>query len=576
MTCVEKTKKKTRVETGWFFVVRKSIKDIMLKKSFALSNERWEHLVDSFQIEFPSPTLSFPSHIESQGVTLDFQENTIDRVMARPEILYKSRPYLKYIVPDIIRCLTREDNANKSIDLGCILVKHELSKHDPAQLDFILGCVTDVLDAMKDIHASLHPRMKTPFPMVQLKNNASSNDPSILSKLDMVVGMVKDFANTEAISTYLREYPNLVGHNLQKYQETCFKLCVQVLEDRSSWMSNLQHLKDRIEKALHVSYGLIAEMSKVHGYLQQMQTLTDPASKRHLPPLLQSMTRRAVHNFTKDCRKILEAVCPDGVSVIFGDTIRTRFDTFQADQLCRFEGVIFDTWANRADMHDASKSLIMLCDVFRNFAKRSPLDVFDTHTELSSILQNVDESFPSRFYIQSITTVEILEKATKVAGISGVSPNSISSVYRHLVKKRAREAVNAGRFHVQTELRFFQIFYKQVLPTMYSSGILAMRTYQVYRDLCSIMGLPFEPYAEKVFFEHTCETLILDPFDWVPPPVLSRPAAALMSACRDLVLSVEEIAVLSPSWIQRLSCLEKKKDIQAEYEHIRNELQPSQ
>lgn len=537
----------------------------MLKKNFALSNERWERLADKFHIEFQyPPTDCYPSQIESQGVRLRFDKEVLDRIRGRPDILCKPKSFLRYVVPSILRGLMSQENQKHTIDLKRLLLEENLSKLESAQLDFVVGCVQDVLDAMQEIHATLNPEPSGAQDKTRIRrihNATSSNDTTIRGKLNMVLDTVKAFCEKEAISTYLREYPTHVGQNLVKYQEACHELCIQALEDKASWSSCLQRLTNTLDEALHMSYALIAEICKVQGFLQQLMTLTDPTSRRPLHPLLHSLCRRAILNFSKDCRRMLETCCPEGAGVIFGNTLRTTFHSFHTDHLCKFEGVIFDTWTNQADTHDASKSLIILCDVFRNFIKRSPFDVFTTQTELHSILESIEQAFPNRFYLQVVTTIEILKKAIKVAGITAPFPTSMSGVFKCLVKKRAREAVNAGHFDVQAELRFYQQFYTQVLPTTYSSGILALRTYQVYRDLCSLLGLHFHACAERVFFEDVCETLILDPFDWVPPPLLNRQAAALLSACRDLVLRAEQTATLSPFWVQRLSGLEKKRTL---------------
>ena len=133
--------------------------------------------------------------------------------------------------------------------------------------------------------------------------------------------------------------------------------------------------------------------------------------------------------------------------------------------------------------------------------------------------------------------------------------HTMKQVWAQLVRTKALDAVLQTTFDVDKVIATYRKLYaKYPKDWDYSSSLLAMATYQVYTDVCIMLGLASTRCPEKAFFDkHKPETIIPQAWQWMPPPLVPRACAEAVAACRDLVLSTLQETVLPPAYIAQLA-----------------------
>lgn len=97
-------------------------------------------------------------------------------------------------------------------------------------------------------------------------------------------------------------------------------------------------------------------------------------------------------------------------------------------------------------------------------------------------------------------------------------------------------------------MAFFQSFFEQVRPPIYSSALLTLRVYELYRAACLVLGLtPSSLESLDTIFQGPSETLVPEPLLWCPAPIPRRPIADAVLACRRK-LSLD----IPYEWLRRL------------------------
>jgi hypothetical protein len=480
-------------------------------------------------------------------------------------------PVMKIVLPDILATLVSPENHDQPLDARRRLVEM-LPRDFPTQdIEAMLQALQQVVQAMDKIHVLLDPN-GNPLARAQLVEVLPPPPPSVLydqlqHKLDQVVDVVLTFATNEGVRSYLQTQPQHArGANIHNFQQASFKLCWQAVSPKHAQWS-VDRLHDKMIHALEVSGQLVNEISKCHGFLNDLSTMALHESQGTrtggFPPLLASFVKRALLNFRQECLKCLTKTCPGAVDVICGDSfletgLLPPLDRFRVDNMVKHQGIILDMWTGKADLIPISKDLVVLADIFHDFAKNPPFSLFVKHTRVSDLLERILQTVaPERRFVHTVTSGKVLANANRVGNFHPPM-KSLTQVYKRLIKRRVMDAVLVKKkFDLDATLRYFQEFYHEIRPPVFNSGILAMRVYQVYRDVCILLGLPMDvPLPEKSFFQDISETLVPDPFCWVSPPLASRQVAEIVAACRDLILSYTQSPELSPTWVERLAtCL---------------------
>lgn len=540
-----------------------------MKKTFGLNDVSWERLIESSS-KMVDPVFFSP---ENQA-TFKLGNESTSYFKQHPEALGDSRQVLKYILPEIIEGALCPENHGKHVDLA-VLLSQEIGV-DPSIVNGIADAVCRTLFAMDKIHACLHP-LEGPLPRCQVDYDSPSNppNPALSQDLDRVVGMARTLAASDVLHTYLQHHKPQT--TLQRFERACFKLCVQAASSDKS--ITVDKLGDRMAHALDVSAALVREIAKCHGFLDALMTMADAASPAAFPPLLRSLCRRAVLNFTGECVNVLNKVCPEAAGEITGNAETPDFQAFRLEQIMKHQALIFDTWKLNTDMTSLSRDLLHLARICRQFAKTPPFDVFASRTPILRLLDEIEDCFPNRIILHPIASHNVLVRANEEARMPP-PPKNLGRVYRFLMKQQVTNAVLSEQgYDLSTTLKFFQEFYKRVRPPVFSSGILALRVYQLYRDVCVILGLTPEPaLPEKAFFQNVSETLVPDPFTWAPAPLADRHVADAICDCRDMILAYTQTPQLPEIWVRRLlgylcgNRTYKKDDMQNIYHHIQNEL----
>lgn len=544
----------------------------MKRNDFGLFKKRrkWEMLIDTSSSLLPFP-LCDDNNDNNEPDTPDFD-------------LANVRPVMKIVLPDILEKVVSPENHDQPLDARRMLVEMLPQKFPPQEIDSMLHALQQVVQAMDKIHAILHP-MGTPLARAQLEVVLPQCvvDDQLQHKLDQVIGMVSAFATNDALRSYLQTQPQHArGHNIQKFQQASFKLCWQAVSPKDNQWS-VDRLREKMIHALDMSSQLVNEISKCHGFLNDLSTMAEQESQ---PPLLTSLVQRALLNFRQECLKCLMKTCPGAVDSICGGSFLEKgllppLDRFRVENMVKHQAIILDMWTGKADLTSISRDLIVLAQIFHDFAKNPPFSIFVKHTNVSDILETILQTFPSeKHFMYTVTSGKVLAKANR-KGNFYPPLKSLSQVYKRLIKRRVMDAVLVKKkYDLDATLRYFQDFYHEVRPPIFNSGILAMRVYQVYRDVSIILGLPLDvPLPEKSFFQDISETLVLDPFCWVPPPLASRQVAEIVAACRDLILSYTQSPELPPTWVEKLvTCLcddtsYTKKQMMVEYGRIQTLLE---
>lgn len=138
---------------------------------------------------------------------------------------------------------------------------------------------------------------------------------------------------------------------------------------------------------------------------------------------------------------------------------------------------------------------------------------------------------------------------------------TMDDVWRDVIQKQALACVRQQDFDPDQVVSFYHRLYKtghHHYPKTwdFSSQLLAMATYQVYADASVTLGLPVQRFAESRFFDKRIpETLVPQPWAWMPPPLVPRQCAEAAALCKDLVLTHTQDPVLAPTWVDSLAPL---------------------
>lgn len=540
----------------------------MQKNDFGLRTHKWKTLLDTstslLQIEqgFP-PTVNVPK----DNVVVRFAQSTLAKMQKRPSVLNKVPLVLRIVLPDILQSILREENHGKTIHVDKLLVDVLDTRLTPKDLRCIVDTTCLVVQTMDAIYALLHPSSPTPkMPRAQVapSPDMSADNGELKVKLDQVVAMVREFAETELMDPYLRLHAP--GRNVQKFQQASFRLCMHATYAKRDW--SVGPLRSTMMHAMDASFRLVREITQCHGFLEELETLVSTKTGTHrFPPLLASFCQRAMLNFTHEAHGVLAHICPDAIPIVFSGSgqdgqTSPSFHDFRLINMVKHQALFFDTWMQSANTACLFKDLLLLVNIFKDIVKTPPLSLFVQHTSLSKTLAHIHAATASKRFDDMATHMPttspaVVAKAVDFAALPDPPPVvSLVHIYQRLIKRLAKEALFPKRkFVLEDVVAYFQAFYHHVQPPVFHSGILAMRVYQVYRDASYILGLPLDTtLPEKAFFQdHLPETLVPDPYAWIPPPLARRSVAQGVSMCRDLVLAYVQEAQLPDTWIERLA-----------------------
>lgn len=547
-----------------------------MKKKFGLNDMAWERLLETSSHMIQST--SFPSEIvlAPSNAVITFASSATTHFQKHPESLSSLPEVLKFALPDIVTSILSFENHGKEVDLHTLLVK-ELGL-DVGVAEGAADAIRRILLAVDQIHHCLHPLDKsTARARVVYAGECAFSNPGLASNLDAIVKTAKGFAESDLLREYLATHEP--QGTLQRFQRACVKLCVQAAHSDTS--VSLGRLKDRMAHAVDVAACLVKEIATCHGFLDALVTMTDTTRPGAFPALLGSMCRRAALNFARECTSMLRMVCPEAAETIAqgleGDPV---FSAFRLESIVKYQALIFDTWQHNPSTTILSQDLLFLAQILRDFQKTPPFDALVRRTPISRLVEEIEDCFPNRIIIHPIASHRVLATANEAASMPP-PPKNLGKVYQFLIKQQAANAVRSEQgYDVNTTLSFFRDFYRRVQPPVFSSGILALRVYQVYRDVCVILGLtPSAALPERAFFEkHPSETLVPDPFHWTPAPLVDRRVADAVAACRDMVLAYTQTPQLPEAWVRRLLeylCGQQtytKHDISSIFQHIETEL----
>jgi hypothetical protein len=484
-----------------------------------------------------------------------------------------ARSILKSIMPGILATIQRNEHRDQTLVQTLVLADMEGMPLDNAMRQCVLETTQVVVEAMDRIHALLHP-LAGPLPRAKLPPVEIRGDHSALrSRLERVVQLVTDFAEGDVLGPYLRK--QAPRQNVRQFQLSAFQLCGQATYAKLHWSVDL--LRERMALAMNMTCLLVREVTRCHGFLEELWTQSSQGTPGSVPPILTAMCRRAMLNFTAAAHDLLKQVSPEAVPAVCGDEEIPRFHHFRLDNLVKYQALLFDTSSGSADMGCLSKDLLLVAHIFHETAQKKPYSLFVKHTSVTNTLNHIYAAFPDRDRVLDapMPSQAVLEKANTFAA-PGAPLQALSEVYTRLIRRLAKEAICTQKaFLLDDVLAYFRAFYKAVNPPVYNSGILAMRVYQVYRDTAIILGLSVEAsLPEKAFFSDISETLVPDPLGWAPTPLASRAVAQGVSMCRDLILTYTQASQLPDKWVDRLVVFlageraYSKDEVLEEYERI--------
>lgn len=480
-----------------------------------------------------------------------------------------ARSILKGVMPGILATIQRNEHSGRTL----VLTDHADIPLDNAMRQCVLETTQVVVEAMDRIHALLHP-LAGPLPRAKLAPVELRGDHLALrSRLERVVQLVTDFAEGDILGPYLRK--QAPRQNVRQFQQSAFQLCVQATYAKLNWSVDL--LRERMTLAMDMACLLVREITRCHGFLEELGTLSSQGTPGSVPPILTAMCGRAMLNFTAAAHDLLKQVSPEAVPAVCGDEEIPRFHHFRLDNLVKYQALLFDTSSGSADLGCLSRDLLLVAHIFQETAQTPPYSLFVRHTSVTNTLGHIYAAFPDRdrVLVAPLASMAILEKANTFAA-PGAPLQALSEVYTRLIRRLAKEAICTQKgFLLDDVLAYFRAFYKAVNPPVYNSGILAMRVYQVYRDTAIILGLSVEAsLPEKAFFGDISETLVPDPLGWAPTPLASRAVAQGVSMCRDLILTYTQASQLPDKWVDRLVVFlageraYSKDEVLEEYERI--------
>ena len=512
----------------------------MKKRDFTLQTRKWETL------------LKASSSIMETATPVPFE---------------MPQSVLKKLVSDIVAQVQCEANRDKALLLADAV---DLPVEEAPRRE-VLETVQLVMETMDAIHACFQP-LAGSFHRATLEPVKIQGDHTALrSKLDAVLALVHEFAAGDVLGPYLRTTPP--RQNVQKFQHACFRLCVQATY--SNLMGPLDVLKEKMVLAMNASSLLVDEITQCHAFMKELCTVAVQDAPGTTPPLLKSLCKRAMLNFTTDAHRLLHQISPDAARLLFGQKDIPYFHMFQMDNLVKYQALIFDTWSGSADTTCLSTNLVMLANTFVDISRTPPFRQCLQRTSVPDSLKRIGTAFPDCAVAPPVTAPGLVDKAARLAALT-LPAESLSHVYTQMIKQQAQVAICTHKCFVLNDvLEHFRHFYKRLRPPVFNAGILSLRVYQVYRDATVILGLPVEaPIAEKAFFQGMSETMVPDPIAWIPPPLVDRSIAGLVSMCRDLVLSYTKEPVLSQDWVDTLAVFltgertYSEEEVQSEYERI--------
>jgi hypothetical protein len=475
------------------------------------------------RVMFPSCIVDPRSH-----VTFYFEEATVAYFTEFPVRLNDAAKVVQYILPDVVSSLVNEGNHFQEVDLDAVLTV--LVGVDAKVVQEIVPQMHQILEAVAAIDRILCPPSRDLDPLPQWEPSRAF--PLLDERLERVV----EVARIVAVSDILLPTACRSGTPpLQKFRKACQKLCFRAAEPCGFFP--VQKLRDKTLRALHASSMLVHEMAVCYGGLA---ALVVSASDKGFPPIVRSMADRAAINFGHECKLILRIACPDAAADILPDD--ASFHWCRLGRMAAFQGVMFDHWQKQADMTRLSKDLLVLANILRDVAKQPA----QRHT--LRIVYEIQRRYPNRLFLQGFVSHNVLMKAHEVAQLPP-PPRNLTSVYRRLIKQQARVAVLApDGFHLDRTLAFFRCFFEQVRPPIYSSALLTLRVYKLYRAACLVLELTPSPCpCLQTLFQGPSETLVPKPMLWCPAPIPQSPVADAVRATRRK-LSLD----INAEWLRRL------------------------
>lgn len=517
----------------------------------------------SFGIDKPMKKYNFGLQTRKWSTLIEASSSIMKTALGTAPTPRHARSILKRIMPGILATIQRDEHQT------LVLADIEGMPMDNAMRQCVLETTHVVVEAMDRIHALLHP-LAGPFPRAKLPPVELRGDHSALrSRLERVVQLVTDFAEGDVLGPYLRK--QAPRQNVRQFQQSAFQLCGQATYAKLHWSVDL--LRERMALAMNMTCLLVREVTRCHGFLEELWTQSSQETPGSVPPILTAMCRRAMVNFTAAAHGLLKQVSPEAVAAVCGDEEIPRFHHFRLDNLVKYQALLFDTSSGSADMGCLSRDLLLVAHIFHETAQKKPYRLFVKYTAVT----NIYAAFPDhdRVLIAPLPSQAVLERANTFAA-PGATLDAMSEVYTRLIRRLAKEAICTHKaLMLDDTLAYFRAFYNAVNPPVYNSGILAMRVYQVYRDTAIILGLSVQAsLPEKAFFSDISETLVPDPLCWAPTPLVSRAVAQGVSKCRDLILTYTQASQLPDKWIDRLVVFlageraYSKDDVREEYKRI--------
>lgn len=127
--------------------------------------------------------------------------------------------------------------------------------------------------------------------------------------------------------------------------------------------------------------------------------------------------------------------------------------------MVKYQAIILDTWSENAELTCLSIDVIILSDIFKDFAKTPPFSAFVKHTNASDILEKIRDAYADNFFVQTATSGKILAKTSDVVQFHPPL-KSLSQIYNRLIKRRVMNAVLMRKtFDLGATLTYFQDFY---------------------------------------------------------------------------------------------------------------------
>lgn len=430
-------------------------------------------------------------------VAFSFNVGTVMHFVDFPHRLGSPRAAVQYILPDVVESLvSHEENHGKTVDLFNVLHNH-LGVATTAASEVVCKA-SFVLNAYDTVHQTLYPLLPIFRGTVQKHDHHQDSLPFLQNRLHEIVQVAQLVASSGILALSTNPRPRV---------PTFERACLRLLARAAGATANLSAKKWHQQTILAIdgSTKLLHQMVLCHGCLHALLTYTEHA----LSPIAVSMTQRAVMNFVKECNHLLLMACPEARSSIFpgGDPC---FEDLRPERMHAFGPLIFDEWKRSVDTTSLSRDLLLLCNILKDFVK--------PQAQLRKTIRHIHQQIPhTTVFLHGFVSPSILLKAHEVAQMPP-PPRNLTSVYRHLIKQQVRLAVQSPEgFNITKTLSFFLHFYETVKPPIYSSAILTLRVYQMYRALCRMLD-DIPPCANvpiSLFFQAPSETLVADPFCWM-------------------------------------------------------------